>query len=279
MTIQWFPGHMNKARREIKDRMGKVDMVIEVLDARLPFSSMNPLVGQLRLHRPALKILNKADLADAAATEVWTRYFLQEKDTQVLILSAQNKTHEVKHIIRICEQLVPHRTGVDKPVRAMILGVPNVGKSTLLNLLLQRKIAKVADTPGVTRAQQRVELASGMILYDTPGLMWPKIENEASGFCLALSGAIGVNAYNIEEVAYFALDILRCRYPQCLLARYGLNELSSDSETLLAQIARQRGAISGGNRVDYVRAAEMLVNDFRQGLLGKITLEMPDDFA
>jgi ribosome biogenesis GTPase A len=158
----------------------------------------------------------------------------------------------------------------------MILGVPNVGKSTLLNLLLQRKIAKVADTPGLTKSQQRVELASGMILYDTPGLMWPKIQNEASGFRLALAGAIGVNAYDIEEVAWFALETLRVHYPAFLLNRYALSELQPDTQLLFEHSARQRNAYLAGNRIDYIRTAEIIVHDFRQGHLGKITLETPD---
>jgi ribosome biogenesis GTPase A len=277
MAIQWFPGHMNKARREVKERMSKVDMVIEVLDARLPLSSVNPMVEQLRASRPALKILNKADLADDQLTQAWVKYFLQQVNTKVLVLSSQNKIHEVKRLISMCQTLVPHRVGVDKPVRAMILGVPNVGKSTLLNLLLQRKIAKVADTPGVTKSQQRVELASGMILYDTPGLMWPKIQNEASGFRLALSGAIGVNAYDIEEVAWFALETLRVHYPTFLLNRYALSELHPDTQLLFEQIARQRSAYLAKNKIDYIRAAEIIVHDFRQGHLGKITLETPND--
>jgi ribosome biogenesis GTPase A len=278
MAIQWFPGHMNKARREVKERMSRVDMVIEVLDARLPFSSINPMVEQLRASRPALKILNKADLADDQVTQAWVQYFTHQVNTKVLVLSSQNKITEVKRLPQICQSLVPHRVGVDKPVRAMILGVPNAGKSTLLNLLLQRKIAKVADTPGVTKSQQRVELASGMVLYDTPGLMWPKIENEASGFRLALSGAIGINAYDIEEVAWFALETLRIHYPNLLMTRYGLSELAQDTQTLIEQIGRQRKALLAGNKIDYIRTAEVIVHDFRQGHIGKISLETPNDF-
>lgn len=277
MAIQWFPGHMNKARREVKERMSRVDMVIEVLDARLPLSSINPMVAQLRSSRPALKILNKADLADDQVTQAWVKYFMQQVNTQVLVLATGNKVNELKQFSQVCQALVPNRTGVDKPVRAMILGVPNVGKSTLLNLLLQRKIAKVADTPGVTKSQQRVELSSGMVLYDTPGLMWPKIEDATSGFRLALSGAIGVNAYDIEEVAWFALETLRIRYPEYLMARYDLTQLNEETQSLLEQIGRQRGAVLGGNRVDYVRTSEMIVHDFRQGHIGKISLETPDN--
>lgn len=278
MPIQWFPGHMNKARRDVKERMSTVDMVIEVLDARLPFSSINPMVAQLRSSRPVLKILNKADLADDQVTHAWVKYFLLQPNTHVLVLNLQNKTSEALRLIQLCQTLVPNRTGVDKPVRAMILGVPNVGKSTLLNILLQRKIAKVADTPGVTKVQQRVELSSGMILYDTPGLMWPKIEDEAAGFRLALSGAIGVKAYDIEEIAWFALETLKARYPAYLMARYHLDILS-DIQTLFEQIGRQRGAVLAGSKVDYIRTSDMIVHDFRHGILGKISLETPDDIT
>lgn len=280
MTIQWFPGHMNKARREVKERMAKVDMVIEVLDARLPLSSVNPLVKQLRGTKPALKILNKADLSDNAVTKMWKDYFVAEKNTDVLVLAWENQQDALSRLPKIAQALVPNRTGVDKPVRAMILGVPNVGKSTLMNVLLQRKIAKVADTPGVTKSQQRVELSSGMILYDTPGLMWPKIENELSGLRLALSGAIGVNAYDIEEVAAFALEVLKVRYPASLLARYELShaEVEEDIGLLFESIARKRGALLPKNRIDYIRTAELIVQDFRQGYLGKVSLETPNDF-
>lgn len=280
MTIQWFPGHMNKARREVKERMAKVDMVIEVLDARLPLSSVNPLVKQLRGVKPALKILNKADLSDNAVTKMWKDYFVAEKNTDVLVLAWESHQEALSRLPKIAQALVPHRTGVDKPIRAMILGVPNVGKSTLLNVLLQRKIARVADTPGVTKSQQRVELSSGMILYDTPGLMWPKIENELSGLRLALSGAIGVNAYYIEEVAAFALEVVKVRYPSSLLARYELSqrEVEEDIGLLFESIARKRGALLPKNRIDYVRTAELIVQDFRQGYLGKISLETPNDF-
>lgn len=276
MAIQWFPGHMNKARREVKERMSKVDMVIEVLDARLPLSSMNPLIKTLRGPRPVLKILNKADLADQEITDAWQHYFSQEQNTTVMILSTENRQTALKKLPLLCQKLLPLRTGADKPMRAMILGVPNVGKSTLINLLLQRKIAKVADTPGVTQAQQRVESPHGMVLYDTPGLMWPKIEEETAGLKLALSGAIGVNAYDVEEVAYYALEQIATSYPDCLKARYGLTQLDQNTVSLFEAIASTRGALSKGGRIDYVRTAEMIIQDFRSGGMGKISLEAPD---
>lgn len=278
MAIQWFPGHMNKARREVKERMAKVDMVIEVLDARLPLSSTNPLIKTLRGPRPVLKILNKADLADDAVTDQWKRYFSQDLNTTVLVLSKENRQSALKKLPSLCQKLLPLRTGIDKPMRAMILGVPNVGKSTLINLLLQRKIAKVADTPGVTQAQQRVELDFGMVLYDTPGLMWPKIEDENAGWRLALSGAIGVNAYDVEEVAFYALEVLSHHYPAYLRERYGLVQLDSDISFLFDSIAKARGTVLKGGRIDYGRAAEMIVQDFRGGEIGKVSLEAPDDF-
>ena len=277
MAIQWFPGHMNKARREVKERMAKVDMVIEVLDARLPLSSMNPLVKTLRGPRPVLKILNKADLADEKVTSAWQHYFSQEQNTIVLVLSTENRQTALKKVPLLCQKLLPLRTGRDKPIRAMILGVPNVGKSTLINLLLQRKIAKVADTPGVTQAQQRVESPHGMVLYDTPGLMWPKIEDETAGLRLALSGAIGINAYDVEEVAYYALEKIAQSYPNYLKIRYGLAQLDQDTKSLFENIAKTRGVLSKGGRIDYVRASEMIIHDFRTGGMGKISLEAPDN--
>lgn len=280
MAIQWFPGHMNKAKKQVAETMAKVDVVIEMLDARLPMSSCNPLVKQLRQHRqrPSLKLLNKSDLADPQVTQAWVRTLQQEPGVKVLTAGSEDKAERARRLVEGCRQLAPHRTGQEKPLRAMILGVPNVGKSTLLNILLQRKIAEVADRPGVTKNQQRVELAGGMIVVDTPGLMWPKIAHEAAGFRLALSGAIGVNAYDEEEVAWFALDYLRQRYPQALLQRYKLKQLPDEDEALLAAIAVARGCRLPGGVLDTRQAAEKLLVDFRSGQLGRISLETPDDW-
>ncbi|WP_084414730.1 ribosome biogenesis GTPase YlqF [Chitinibacter tainanensis] len=280
MAIQWFPGHMHAARKKVAETMAKVDVVIEIVDARMPLSSSNPMIEKLRLfrQRPALRVLNKADLADPALNKVWMNWFKSQPGTEALLLGEDNKQIALKQIPALCLKLAPYRTGVEKPLRALIMGIPNVGKSTLLNTLAQRKIAKVADTPGVTKSQQRIETLNGVILYDTPGLMWPKIEHEPSGFRLALGGSIGRNAYDEVEVCWFALEEMRRRYPQALMDRYKLPDLDGDVETLFARIGRKRGAVMSGGVIDEQKTAELIITDYRTKALGRMTLETPDDF-
>ncbi|UXY15752.1 ribosome biogenesis GTPase YlqF [Chitiniphilus purpureus] len=280
MSIQWFPGHMNAARKAVAETMAKVDLVIELVDARLPLSSTNPMIDVLRRarQRPALKILNKADLADPALNARWLAWFKAQDATAAVLMGEDNKQAQVRKLPQWCRELVPHRTGMEKPVRALILGIPNVGKSTLINLLMSRRIANVADTPGVTKSQQRVETAQGMILYDTPGLLWPKIERPESGYRLAMAGSVGRNAYNDEDVAWFGVELLQQRYPQLLAARYGLDRLDRPADELFTEIGRKRGAMLGGGRIDRQKTAELILADFRSGTLGRISLETPEDF-
>lgn len=279
MAIQWFPGHMNKARKQVAETMAKVDIVIEVLDCRAPRISSNPLIAELRAHRqrPSLKILNKSDLADPNVTAHWVTHFRNEPGTAVLTLDEAGKLRDCNKVTALCRELVPHRTGGVKPVRAMILGVPNVGKSTLINALAKRKLAKVADTPGVTQSQQRIELPDGTILVDTPGLMWPKIISPNDGIKLALSGAIGRNAYDAEEVAWYALGWLARYYPDTIAVRYKLPDMSAHGDVLFEQAARALGCVQSGNRIDAQKAAERILTDFRGGVLGRVTLERPQD--
>ncbi|GLR12316.1 ribosome biogenesis GTPase YlqF [Chitinimonas viridis] len=279
MAIQWFPGHMNKAKKQIAETMAKVDMVIEVLDARLPRITTNPLIHELRVHRqrPSLKILNKADLADPKVTAAWVQHFKQEANTAVLTMDEAGKLRDTAKVLAACRQLVPHRTGGEKPVRAMILGVPNVGKSTLINALAKRKLAKVADTPGVTQSQQRIELPDGTILVDTPGMMWPKIASNNDGYKLALSGTIGRNAFDAEEVAWYAMGWLALHYPEVIRGRYKLPDLAAPGDVLFEQAARALGCVQSGNRIDAQKAAERILTDFRAATLGRISLERPAD--
>lgn len=281
MAIQWFPGHMHAARKQVAETMAKVDLVIEIVDARLPWSSSNPMIESLRLarQRPALKILNKQDLADPVLNKVWLDWFKSQPGVDAVLMGEDNKTASARRLPELCRKLVPHRSGEIKPVRALILGIPNVGKSTLMNHLARRRVANVADTPGVTKSQQRIELQDGMILYDTPGLMWPKVHDENSGYRLAMAGSIGTNAYDQVDVAWFAIDTLRERYPQALLDRYGLKEYTGQTEDIFSAIARRRGAVLSGGRIDEQKAAEMILTEFRSGLLGRITLETPDDIT
>lgn len=279
MAIQWFPGHMHKARKQVAETMAKVDMVIEVLDARLPRITTNPMISELRLQRqrPSLKVLNKCDLADPRASAAWVTHFQAEQNTAVLQLDEAGKLRDAPKVLALCRELVPHRRGGEKPVRAMILGVPNVGKSTLINALAKRKLAQVADTPGVTKSQQRIELIDGTILVDTPGLMWPKIASPNDGLKLALSGAIGKNAYDAEEVAWYILGWLARHYPDAIRTRYKLPDLDAHADELFEKAARALGCVQSGGRLDAQKAAERIVTDFRHGVLGRITLERPND--
>jgi ribosome biogenesis GTPase A len=270
---------MNKAKKQIAETMAKVDMVIEVLDARLPRITTNPLIHELRVHRqrPSLKVLNKADLADPAVTAAWVQYFRAQPNTAVITLDEAGKARDTGKLLALCKQLVPNRTGGEKPVRAMILGVPNVGKSTLINTLAKRKLAKVADTPGVTQSQQRIELPEGTILVDTPGMMWPKILSDNDGYKLALSGTIGRNAFDAVDVAWYAMGWLAQHAPALIAPRYKLADLTQPGDALFEQAGRAMGYVLPGNRVDDQKTAERILTDFRAGTLGRISLERPND--
>lgn len=281
MAIQWFPGHMNVARKQVAETMAKVDVVIEIVDARMPWSSSNPMIEDLRRarQRPALKILNKADLADPVLSKVWMEWFKSQEGVDAFLMGEDNKSQGAVRIAALCSKLAPHRTGEVKPLRAMILGIPNVGKSTLMNYITKRRIANVADTPGVTKTQQRVQTVDGMVLYDTPGLMWPKVGDEKSGYRLAMGGSIGRNAYDQVDVAWFVIETLQERYPQALLERYELKEYADDVEQTFAAIAKRRGAVISGGRIDEQKTAEIILADYRGGVLGRMTLETPDDIT
>ena len=268
---------MNKAKKAIADRLKSVDMVIEMLDARLPASSENPLLAQLSKGKPKLKILNKQDLADPERTAVWLDHFNSREQTNAIALDSSEKSAAPK-ITAACRALVPNRKGIDKPLRVLICGIPNVGKSTLINGMVGKKSAKTGNEPGITKAEQRLFLADDFWLYDTPGMLWPKIIVEQSGYNLAASGAVGRNALDEEEVALELLDYLRRHYLPLLQVRYAADKDPSshwDDTSWLEWIARKRGALLGGGRVNYQKAAENVLTDFREGAIGRITLETP----
>jgi ribosome biogenesis GTPase A len=271
---------MATARKEAAKTMAKIDVVIEVLDARLPGASSNPTIEQLRLHRqrPCLKILNKSDLADPQATAAWLRHYGGAKLVKASALSCKN-AREVARIPALAASLVPNRGDILKPVRMMVMGVPNVGKSTLVNALLKRKVAKTGDEPAITRQQSRFDLGENMELIDTPGLMWPVIRHPTDGLMLAASHAIGENAFISEEVAAFLADILLARYPALVAARYGCRPEALDGPGLVEAIARQRGYLLKGSRLDYEKAGNALVHDYRSGALGRVSLETPESRA
>jgi ribosome biogenesis GTPase A len=277
MAIQWFPGHMTQARKKAAETMEFIDIVIEVLDARVPEASHNPMIEELRLfrQRPNLKLLNKADLADPAATQAWLNHFNKQPNVKAVALSCK-KPGDANKVPNLCLQLAPHRGTPLKPLRMMIMGIPNVGKSTLMNALLNRRIAKVGDEPAVTKSQQRFELSDRMSITDTPGMMWPKIQFESDGYMLAASHAIGRNAVIDEDVAVFLADILLARYPQLLEARYKLQTAGMDGVDVVEAVARRRGYRLKGNAPDMEKAAMAFLVDYRSGALGRISLETPE---
>lgn len=282
MAIQWFPGHMTLARKKAAETMALTDVVIEVVDARLPEASSNPMIHELRLHRqrPCLKILNKADLADPQVTKAWLEFYNRQPGIKAVAMSSK-KPADVAKVPKLCQALAPHRDDNLKPLRMMIMGVPNAGKSTLMNAMVKRRVAAVGDEPAVTKAQQRYDLGPRMTLVDTPGMLWPKIEHPGDGLMLAASHAVGRNAVIDEEVAAFLADILLRRYPALLTARYGFAVAGLDGADVLEAVARKRGCrLKGkGGELDLEKAAMLLLTDYRSGALGRISLETPGSRA
>ncbi|WP_428033345.1 ribosome biogenesis GTPase YlqF [Amphritea sp.] len=276
-TINWFPGHMHKARKEIAKVMDEIDVVIEVLDARLPVSSENPMVSQLRKGTPVIKLLNKSDLADPQRTQEWADYYNGLPDTQAIMIDYSQKKL-ISTIPDLCNKLVPSRSNNGRQVRAMIMGIPNVGKSTMINALLGKKIAKVGNEPAVTKGQTRFTLRNGMALSDTPGMLWPKIEDVDSGYRLAASGAIKNTAIEFEDVALYAAEFLRKAYPELLMTRYKLKQMPERGDQVLEEIGRKRGGLRPGGKVDMHKASEILLNELRGGQLGQITYETVDEW-
>ncbi|MDI1299411.1 ribosome biogenesis GTPase YlqF [Methylotenera sp.] len=286
MAIQWYPGHMTQARKKAEETMEFMDIVIEVLDARVPEASHNPVINEMRLfrQRPNLKILNKSDLADPKATEAWLNYFNRQPNTKAVALSCK-KAGEANKILKHCLALTPHRGTHLKPLRMMIMGIPNVGKSTLMNALLNRRVAKVGDEPAVTKSQQRFDISETMSITDTPGMMWPKIQYESDGYMLAASHAIGRNAVIDEDVATFLANNLLKTYPALINARYKLDTmkheggfldvLKMDGVDLLEAIAKRRSYKRHDGLWDMEKTAVAFLTDYRSGAIGRISLETP----
>lgn len=273
--INWFPGHMHKARKEIAEVMPLVDVIIEVLDARIPFSSENPLVPELRGETPCIKLLNKADLADPATTALWVAHMEQERGIAVLPVTQQSPD-KIRQLLNVCEDLLPHRNLEVRGVRAMIMGIPNVGKSTIINTLAGRTIAKTGNEAGVTKAQQQIKLPNNMLLTDTPGFLWPKLSPPSCGYRLAITGAIKDTVFDYADIALFAADYLLKAYPDALKERYRLDSLPDSDIELLDAIGVQRGCIRKGGGVELQKVSALLINELRAGLLGPVSLETPD---
>ncbi|MFA8437524.1 ribosome biogenesis GTPase YlqF [Pueribacillus sp. YX66] len=283
MTIQWFPGHMAKARREITEKLKLIDIVFELVDARIPISSRNPMIDEIVLDKPRLLLLNKSDMADPNMTKQWQSYFA---DQSISTLQINSQTGQgVLAIKTEAKQLVKDKfanmisKGIKpRAIRALIVGIPNVGKSTLINRLANRKIAKTGDRPGITKQQQWIKVGKELELLDTPGILWPKFEDERTGYCLAATGAIKDDLLDFQDVALFLLKHLHIHYPERVQERYRLLELPDDTLALFDAIAMKRGFLMTGGHVDYDRTAEMLLREFRSLKLGSITLENPGDF-
>jgi ribosome biogenesis GTPase A len=279
MAIQWFPGHMHLTRKAIEERIKEIDVVIELLDARLPGSSANPMLAQLTKGKPALKVLNKQDLADPERTNQWLAHYNAMPGTRALGLDA-SMTAPAKVLVASCFELAPNRGSMAKPMRVLICGIPNVGKSTLINTLKGKRATATGDEAGVTKLEQRIVLQDGFYLFDTPGVLWPRIIVAKSGYNLAASGAIGRNAFDEEEVALELLDYLRQHYAPLLEARYKITGVAEQTdEQILEAIGRKRGALQSGNRVNMQKAADLVIHDFRSAIMGRMTLETPEEFA
>lgn len=275
MTIRWYPGHMGKALEEIQELIKKVDVVIEVLDARLPYSSANHKLAAIRWNKPWIKVLNKHDLADPAVTKAWVRDFEKQSGMRALPMSAK-KHADTKPLIKLCQLLAPKRGKPGLPVRTMVVGIPNVGKSTLINTLAGKSMAKVGDRPAVTTTTQRIDLHNGVVLSDTPGVLWPDMSDQEGAYRLAASGAIGDNAMDYTEVGLFAGEYLLKRYPALLQERYALTELPESPYDLIEAVGRRRGLLATGGVVDQHKAAEALLRELRAGKIGRISLEEPE---
>jgi len=278
MSIQWYPGHMTSARKKAAETLAMADVVVEVLDARLPQASSNPMIHELRAfrQRPCLKLLNKADMADPAVTKLWLEYFEQQPGVKAVAISCK-KASDVARIPGLAQKLAPHRCDAVKPLRLMIMGIPNVGKSTLMNALVKKKVAAVGDQPAVTKSQQRIDISSRLTIYDTPGMLWPKIDHPIDGLMMAASHAVGVNAYIDEEVATWLAGFLLEHYPAMLAARYGLALDGMDAVGVIEAVARKRGCLlkGRGGEFDLEKAAAILLTDYRTGAIGRISLETP----
>ncbi len=276
MAINWFPGHMHKAQKEIKEILPQIDVVIEVCDARLPFSSENPMITEIRGDKPLIKILNKSDLADAEKTKTWLDYLESQHNVKAIALTTENSA-TAKTIPSLIKKLVPNKDAEGKQINAVIMGIPNVGKSTLINTLVGKAKAKVGNEPAVTKGQQRIRLEEGLYLFDTPGMLWPKIANENSGYRLAVSGAVKDTAFDHDDIAYFTAEYLLEAYPERLVERYNLDELPQHEEDLIEAIGRKRSCIRSGGHVDMHKASVILINEIRDKTLGAITFEMPEN--
>lgn len=278
MTIQWFPGHMAKARRQVTENLKLVDIIFELIDARLPLSSRNPMIDEVINQKTRLLILNKADMADEQETRRWVQYFADRGHKAVAINSLEGKG--LQQVTKAAQELLQEkfdrmkaRGMKPRAIRAMIVGIPNVGKSTLINRLAKKNIAKTGNTPGVTKAQQWIKVGKELELLDTPGILWPKFEDQEVGYKLALTGAIKDTIMNMEELAVYGLRFLSVHYPTRMAERYGFESMHEDLIETFDQIGKLRRVFGAGGEIDYDQVSQLIVRDIRGQQLGKLTFD------
>ncbi len=274
--IQWFPGHMHKARVEMKATLPKVQLVIEVLDARIPYSSENPMIAELRNDKPCLKLLNKSDLADPDRTAEWLEYLEKQSGVKAIAVTS-TKPAQIRRLVETCERMLPERFAAGKTITTMIGGIPNVGKSTIIKKIAGRSVAKTRNEPAVTKRQQTIRVGDSIMLLDTPGVLWPNVSNPLSGYRLAATGAVRDTAMDYADVGYFAADYILKHYPEPLLERYKLEKVPETQAELIEAIGRKRGCLNKRNIVDIDRASRIFLNELRSGMLGPTTWETPTD--
>lgn len=282
--IQWFPGHMARARREVTEKLKLVDIVFELVDARIPQSSSNPMLKDIIQNKPRLVLLNKADIADQTITDEWIDYYMERKQLALAVNSYSRSS--VQAIVKSSQEILHEkfermRARGRKPraIRAMIVGIPNVGKSTLINRLAGRNIAKTGNNPGVTKAQQWIKVGKELELLDTPGILWPKFDDEKVGYKLALTGAIKDSILNLQDIALFGLKFLRKRYPDRLKERYQLEQIPEDIGDLFYQIGEKRGCLMAGGVINEEKTAEIIMKDIRSQKFGLLSMEIPQDHS
>ena len=282
MQLQWYPGHMTKAKRQMQEDLKLIDLVIELVDARIPFSSRNPDIDELGKNKARLILMNKADLADPGKTEIWSNYF-KSRGCFVVCIDARSKKGMKaiqNEIMEACREKIERdlRRGIkNRPVRAMVVGIPNVGKSTFINTYAGKACAKTGNKPGVTKGKQWIRLNKNVELLDTPGILWPKFEDQKVGLHLALIGSIKDEILNIDEMSLALIKLLMRDDPRAVAARYELEE-ETDAVEILKSVAKNRGCLKKGEELDYSKAAALIIDEFRSGKIGRFTLELPEDW-
>lgn len=287
MTIQWFPGHMAKTRKLIQENLKGIDVVVEILDGRVPFSSKNPLIDNLIKGKERLVILNKSDLADDRKTKEWIDYFDSQEGTKAIQINSLKDSKNIKKLIKDNIEILTKEKREKKlkrgiksfAIRIMIVGIPNVGKSTFINSIIGKQSAKVGNKPGVTRGKQWIKFDNEIEIMDTPGILWPKFEDPEAGLRLALTGAIKDDVFHFEPSAIALIDFLKNNYPEKLKERYKLSDedLNMEASLLTEKIGEKRGCLLKGGIIDMKKTASIIITEYRKGSLGKITLESPEN--